>query len=1129
MRIEGDFIIQGTATIETLPISNSSLSAIVQADGNLFRRDLGTISTVSKESYIPGLSVAFPSIFNLNTESLDYNNRSLVVSLKNQLQGTAFLAPVSMNGTPAFRRIVKSDLTDANVVFTDDNTFVKKAGDTMTGTLTGRQLGGSWASGMWDRVGIRYDKPGSNVTYSGWLAQKTFNGGSWGLGNLGDNFYITHITPANLEAGNNVVSQMLRLTPEGRLDTIGHIYGVEHLSLWSNSTSNNRETILEMKRGASRDTAYGTSAWADMRMIFNNDLVIERKINNVTSQLLKIDNAGLITSLNHGTSLQWKQAVDWGNHRDFGYWNANNLRALAIASVDANVYFDDKSGGYVASYGSSGWLTNGAFFGYGGLIHYQGSSINMGLQMQYDIGHNTTAGGRLAFRTKHNGGYTNWKEVLHTGNFDVNGFVKKTGDVMSGLLDFSTATAMISSGGVTFLSKGQQGTILANNTLGSSSTVGVAIRPLGYSVGANQTLFSGDGFIRSSIHGDSSQWKQAYDWGNPEGRYLRTGDNRVFNSKSVAADLDLQRDSVIYATGANRPNNTNSTVLTLSGLSEYGFQIAGRNANIWFRGLEAGTYRDWYSFWHSGNLVNPATQSWVNSQNFKQTLALGTPHGEISISDGNTIVLNSLASRARLDANIRELGQAFTPYLTSGGLSTNYPVNSSNGTGIRMERYSGPASQLGFDIYKAANQDYLWIKTFDGSNTENSWKILADRTWVNSQGFSTQTLIAGTNVQINGSTISAINTTYSAGTLALLNTGTDTAIRVWRTIDISDFVTNKLAQGADSLWEHTPQGGLRIRNYNSLATRDGAIAITKGGGATKYNAIGIGTSVNSDGNDGLAIGPLSANLGAYGTVVGPYSTNTPMEGTVVGAFLLNNQRGCTVTGRYNHPILNTTTNTINDDSPLFIIGNGKDASIRSNAYVMKSNGKGEFANIQFYKEQHSFGDMDIPNWKFIRDNISGGGTGAGAEDYVSEYGSGISVFHKGKASEELVNSPYSASGEILSNQDLRNVTKPTLVYLGTDGAWRKWNDTNDAEQSRLNSTAFLGISLPDNKSVLLKGYYLGQNSAELSSLVGEIDNGNRFHSINKGSLLAYNSTGGVERTFGYSINNKIAYFNPWAF
>ncbi|EHQ41554.1 hypothetical protein [Myroides odoratus] len=979
MKIGDNVVIEGTATIENLPISNSSLSAIVQTDGNLFKRELGTISTASKESYIPGLSIAFPSIFNLNTESLDYNNRSLVVSLKNQLQGTVFMAPVSMNGTPGFRYILKSDLANASVVFTDDNTFVKKIGDTMSGVLdfstatqminnsgvtflskgqhgtilANNSLGSSSTVGVvirplgcqitdnqtvfsgdgfirssihgdssqWKQAYDRGDHAGLYLVYN----PKATLSLSSSSHNLNDNLIGSYEAYVHSGSTNKPTNQggflSQRYFQSGSINYISQIYntldGNEMYFRVNNDTNGSTWNRIWHSRNLTKlsqlqnDQGYVTT---DTTYTAGNDLII----NEGTSTVNQLWNAKVLNN--------------WAKSK---FWNFDNLssRAVGGTSADANTWFNDKTGGMVASYGTGGWLTNGAFFGYGGLIHFQGTSSNMALQMHYEIGHNTNDGGRLAIRTKHNGGYTNWKEVYHTGNL---------------------------------------------------------------------------------------------------------------------------------------PN-----------------QI--------------------------------------------QTLTLGNSMGSISISDGNNIRLDSLALRDYQDSTSRLKDTGLLAYRTLAG-NIGYPYGTVGG-GIRWERVSNNTNQTGFHIHKASGQDLLWYKTFDGENTENSWKMFADRDWVAAQGFSTQTLTAGTNIQISANNvISATNTTYPAITLADLNTGTATVSRTVTAKVISDYVVLKIAQGADSIWEHTPQGGLRIRNYDSLATRDGAIAIGRGSGATKYNAIGIGTAANSDGNSGLAIGELSANTGTYGLALGPYSVNTAMEGVVIGPFLQNNQRGCTVTGRYNDPILSTTTNTINNYSPLFIIGNGKSASIRSNAYEMFSDGKGEFSNVQSYKTQHSFGDMDIPNWKFIQENISGGGSGTGSEDWVSKYGSGISVFNEEKAHGQLSNSDYgSGSGEILSSQKILNVSEPTVVYLGNDGQWRKWNDTSNSEQLNVGNTAVLGILLGDMKSILLKGYYSGHISKELEALVYEINNGKIFHTFNKGALMAHNATSSVNRVFGYSVNERVAYFNPWMF
>lgn len=864
MKIGGDFIIEGTATIENLPISNSSLSAIVQTDGNLFKRELGTISTASKESYIPGLSVAFPSIFNLNTESLDYNNRNLVVSLKNQLQGTVFMAPVSMNGTPQFRRMLKSDLTDASVLFSDDQRIAN-----------------------WDTAYSR----GDFRTY--------------GVGK-----YVSN--------------------------------------------------ILTLATLPSDTGFYFVNETTD---IFDGVVGKQAKVIRVANS----SHSGIKATLILGH-----------NGNELGY-RFNDTSPVARIWTDKN------------------------------LLDYK----------EYGLG------------TK----YTNVAEVT---DISLNARFYRMLGVTGNPLGTGAYVNMPYQGGQTYMLK-----VHTNGmTVGSISSSSVITKH--YDVWTSSSL---------------SKLSQLTNDINFDGKYLAIGQG-VNSGVTTFADANDLVNGFAWVSGDNKPKNRNSAVVSFMPFirSEYGFQIAARQSDFFIRSKEAGVYNEWKEVWTTKNF----SKDNYYTKNESLELFVGLNNTQ-TIGGTKTFSLSPVVPNATLNSHAINKGQV--------------------------------------------------------------------ESWVNLQGYSTQTLTAGTNIQISASNvISATNTTYSAGTLALLNTGTDTSNRVWKTKDIADYVISKIAQGADSIWEHTPQGGLQIRDYDSLATRDGAIAISKGGGATKYNAIGIGTSINSDGNDGLVIGPFGVNLGTYGTVVGPYSVNTPMEGVVIGPFLHNNQRGCTVTGRYNHPILSDTNNAINDYSPLFIVGNGKSASIRSNAYVMFSDGKGEFSNVQSYKTQHEFADMDIPNVQWIRDNFNGGGSGNGSEDWVSNYGSGISVFSDEKARSELSNSDYgTGSGEILSGQTIIGVTEPTLVYLGNDGVWRKWNDTSNSEQLNVGNTAVLGILLGDNKSILLKGYYEGYISKELDVLVRGIEQNAMFHTFNKGNLLAHNATSGVERVFGYSISDRIAYFNPWMF
>src|SRR5690606_10000623 len=109
-------------TIGEIPTaSNSNYSALFQTDGQVRKRTLGSIITQDIDAYLSGISVAFPtSIFNIADSSITPSQPNLVVSLKNQLAGTVFAAPETLNGTPSFRKLADVDLDQTTVAFQDD-------------------------------------------------------------------------------------------------------------------------------------------------------------------------------------------------------------------------------------------------------------------------------------------------------------------------------------------------------------------------------------------------------------------------------------------------------------------------------------------------------------------------------------------------------------------------------------------------------------------------------------------------------------------------------------------------------------------------------------------------------------------------------------------------------------------------------------------------------------------------------------------------------------------------------------------------------------------------------------------------------------------------------------------------
>src|SRR5690606_5261262 len=133
-------------TIGEIPTaSNSNYSALFQTDGQVRKRTLGSIITQDIDAYLSGISVSFPtSIFNIADSSITPSQPNLVVSLKNQLAGTVFAAPETLNGTPSFRKLADVDLDQTTVAFQDDipdvSNFVPYTGATDNVNLNSQRL-----------------------------------------------------------------------------------------------------------------------------------------------------------------------------------------------------------------------------------------------------------------------------------------------------------------------------------------------------------------------------------------------------------------------------------------------------------------------------------------------------------------------------------------------------------------------------------------------------------------------------------------------------------------------------------------------------------------------------------------------------------------------------------------------------------------------------------------------------------------------------------------------------------------------------------------------------------------------------------------------------------------------------
>lgn len=287
---------------------------------------------------------------------------------------------------------------------------------------------------------------------------------------------------------------------------------------------------------------------------------------------------------------------------------------------------------------------NSPFTGYGiGLNLYAVANMRgqIFIRSQNASGSNSAS---LQYRGGDSGG---WGAVKTVANIDE---VITTNTHQAGLSGDKTTSGVWNFSGTNFspiiLNRtNNNNTLITYTNQGSSIYAGATN---GSSGGINNTFSIGDiadlssvtnrwmwvdntGRIYSKNDGDSSQWKQAYDWGNHAGVYLRLQSTQTGNALSFNGDLNDERNSIVWAASAlNRPNNTNSTILSIRGDNNYGGQIGVRNQNIWFRGLENNVWNNWAMMIHSDNLDSQAT-----ALGFIKSSALPTVNnGQLTLSTG---------------------------------------------------------------------------------------------------------------------------------------------------------------------------------------------------------------------------------------------------------------------------------------------------------------------------------------------------------------------------------------------------------------------------------------------------------------------------------------------------------------
>ncbi|MGD1318855.1 hypothetical protein [Chryseobacterium sp. 2R14A] len=271
------------------------------------------------------------------------------------------------------------------------------------------------------------------------------------------------------------------------------------------------------------------------------------------------------------------------------FFSNSKIQSREIGVVTTTLDSELPNGGFITSYYTDSWggsdRPNGA--SYGGYIKFsKGGVDDNNLDFYYNNGHNGTDS-RLWFRTKEAINSTrSWVETYHTGNFNPDSKVNKSGDTMTGSLNLNVTSNHLQ------FSENGVGKWHIESLGGEFNIVetGVAQR-FRITPGASTPTYNNYGLWHS---------------GNLED-YHQYGLGKI--NVSILSDLDtysaLSTGFYSMNLAQNAPYNYGTTIKVMRSDSE-GTEIATNvfGDGLAFRGYVGGAYSTWNHVWHSGNL-NP--------------------------------------------------------------------------------------------------------------------------------------------------------------------------------------------------------------------------------------------------------------------------------------------------------------------------------------------------------------------------------------------------------------------------------------------------------------------------------------------------------------------------------------------
>ena len=259
-------------------------------------------------------------------------------------------------------------------------------------------------------------------------------------------------------------------------------------------------------------------------------------------------------------------------------------------------------------------------------------------------------------------------------------------------------------------------------------------------IGDSDTGFrqNGDGFLEYFANNVRTAQMSSNGWvfdqiisGNISGnaRAINIGTSASISDLNLSVSDHAVRFDTFDAQAANKPisvNNANGVISFLMNHGpQYGKQIAfADNDDLYIRKLSGGTYGNWLSLIHSGNIASQSV-NYANSSYSAQISNICTGTAASASSVAWSGVYNKpadwLNSAALIGSHANANEWRNSGFYENEGGGYNWPTNGTWYNSINV-RHSNPNNYHGFQVAMNYYDNNLWYRSYQGSGTFQAWQ-----------------------------------------------------------------------------------------------------------------------------------------------------------------------------------------------------------------------------------------------------------------------------------------------------------------------------------------------------------------------------------------------------------------------